>query len=92
MSLREYLKERWLQFTPAAGADRPPFWGAGHDPRVYLLLVGCAFVSIWFVVWCTDYEKAQFLQTVENHLAHLDQKYLLPELLESQVFWRKILV
>lgn len=89
MSLREYLKERWLQFTLLLAVLTVIllFGVLVMIPGFYLLLVGCAFVSIWFVVWCTDYmRKRSFYKTVENHLAHLDQKYLLPELLESPGF------
>lgn len=89
MNLREYIKERWLQFIMLLAVLTVVilFGVLVMIPNFYLLLVGVSFVSIWFAVWCTDYmRKRRFYRTVENHLAHLDQKYLLPELLECPGF------
>lgn len=89
MNLREYIKERWLQFILLLAVLTVVmlFGVLVMIPGFYLLLAGVSFVSIWFVIWCTDYmRKCRFYKTVENHLAHLDQKYLLPELLECPDF------
>ena len=89
MSLRLYIRERWLQFILllAVLIVVISFGVLVMIPGFYLLLVGISFVGIWFVVWCTDYlRKRRFYKTVESHLSHLDQKYLLPELLECPGF------
>ena len=65
MNLREYIKERWLQFIMLLAVLTVVilFGVLVMIPNFYLLLVGVSFVSIWFAVWCTDYmRKRRFLQ------------------------------
>ena len=61
MSLRLYIRERWLQFILllAVLIVVISFGVLVMIPGFYLLLVGISFVGIWFVVWCTDYLRKQ---------------------------------
>lgn len=91
MNLREYIKERWLQFIMLLAVLTVVilFGVLVMIPNFYLLLVGVSFVSIWFAVWCTDYmRKRRFYRTVENHLAHLDQNSCFPSCWNARVFWK----
>ena len=52
MNLREYIKERWLQFIMLLAVLTVVilFGVLVMIPNFYLLLVGVSFVSIWFAV------------------------------------------
>ena len=59
MNLREYIKERWLQFIMLLAVLTVVilFGVLVMIPNFYLVLVGVSFVSIWLAVWCTDFMR-----------------------------------